>query len=88
MRERIVMINCYLFSFYYSFNECDSLLIPNAFCSLLQSSRKKVLKWVSFIQMVVIPFRLLAMSIFTFLTWYDFFFPYRKGFRCSLFPFR
>lgn len=44
------------------------LFNPKAFCNLFQSSRKKVLKWVSFIQIVVIPFRLLAMSIFMFLT--------------------
>lgn len=33
------------------------LFNPKDFCSLFQSSRKKVLKWVSFIQMVVILFR-------------------------------
>ena len=41
------------------FYKCNPLPMssPNTFCSLFQSSRKKVLKWVSFIQMVVILFR-------------------------------
>lgn len=46
----------------------EPLFNHKTFWSLFQSSLKKVLKWVSFIQIVVIPFRLLAISIFTFLT--------------------
>lgn len=67
----IIIIIIGLFGVFYRYNPL-LVLTPSAFCSVFQSSLRKFLKCVLFSQMVVIPFRLLAISIFMLLTGYDF----------------